>query len=280
MAENTPDPTTWSRATRARVAHALACKEISNSARSSVPTASDGYAHGGELVEEALGFVSQAQHILELAVIVERERATSWEVIGECLGVSKQAAHERFTKAFERWRADLAEPWGPDRGGLLSLQLPDGAEDPSKWARRLDEWTLRHREATDPDRGEHPVSAGLKEASLIEQVSTALAEVRALQEREHAGQATPSQRRSWYKRKAELFERLAAAEPRDPAYSEAAANARRQEAEIAAAMSPAEARAHGWPATSTELRVLGEQADEERVARREHGPSGSPWKDA
>ena len=53
-------------------------------------------------------------------------------------------------------------------------------------------------------------------------------ELRALQERERAPEATPAQRRSWFRRKAELFELLAAARPDDPAYADAAANARHQ----------------------------------------------------
>jgi hypothetical protein len=159
-------------------------------------------------------------------VILEREKSTSWEDIGAALDVTKQAAHERFARPIERWRAALAEPWAPS-GSLLSLQLPAGAEDPAMWAQRLDEWVSRHREVTDADPGEHPVSGNLRKASLVEQVGTALAEVRALQERERAGEATVSQRRAWFRRKAELFDRLAEAEPREPAYAEAAANARR-----------------------------------------------------
>jgi hypothetical protein len=273
-----PDPTAYSRATRARVALSLACQELSNSARGFVPTSSDGYARGGDVIDAALSIASQAQQVLELAVIVERERATSWEVLGESLGVTKQAAHERFARPVERWRAGLVEPWAPS-GTLLSLQLPAGAEDPAKWARRLDEWVLRHREPTDVDQGEHPVSGRLPEASLVEQISTALAEVRALQEREHDGSATPSQRRAWYKRKAELFERLAAAEPGSPAYAEAAANARRQEAEAAAAMSPREAREHGWPTTDAELRVLGDQfaAESAEAVERANAEDRTLW---
>jgi hypothetical protein len=226
------EPTEYSRQARARVAFSLACRGLSDFARALVPTSSDGYAHPGEYIENAARIVGEAQQIMQLAVILEREHVTSWEDIGEALGTSKQAAHERFNPAVERWRAELAEPWVPDRGGLLSLQLPDGAEDPAKWAEVLDEWVIRHHEKWDGDRGEHPVSGNLPLASVVEQVSMALAEVRALQEREHAGEATPEQRHGWYQRKAELFQRLAEARPEDPAYAEAAANARRQLQEL------------------------------------------------
>jgi hypothetical protein len=91
---------------------------------------------------------------------------------------------------------------------------------------------IRHREATDPDPGTHPVSGNLPRASLVEQVSMALDELRALQERERAGSATTAQRWNWQRRKAELFERLAEARPEEPAYREAAENARRQLAEL------------------------------------------------
>lgn len=226
------DPITYSRRSRARVAFALACQQVSDYARHAVPTRSDGYARAGEYVEMGARLLSEAQQVLELAVILEREKGTSWEDIGAALDITKQTAHERFSAAFQRWRARLAEPWVPDRGGLLSLQLQDGAEDPEKWARVLDDWVLRHRERSDVDPGEHPVSGNLQEASVVEQITTALAEVRALQERERNGAATRSQRRAWFRRKAELFERLAEAESREPAYAEAAANARRQLEEL------------------------------------------------
>ncbi len=244
MAEHA-DPITYSRASRARVAFALACKNLSNYARGAVPTNSDRHVRPGEFVEMAARVVSDAQHALQLAAVLERERGTSWEDIGDALEISKQAAHGRFAGAHERWRQQLAEPWAPDRGEL-------GAEDPATWTRRLDEWVIRHREHTDPDPGEHPVSGNLREASLAEQIDMALAEVRALQERERDSTATPSQRRAWFQRKAELFERLAATEPREPAYAEAAANARRQLEDVAAAMSPTEARTGGSPANHHE----------------------------
>jgi hypothetical protein len=65
-------------------------------------------------------------------------------------------------------------------GGLGWWACPDGLEDPERTVRRLDEWALRHREVGDPERGEHPVSAGLgrrKDLAAIEAigVTTALA---------------------------------------------------------------------------------------------------------
>ncbi|HEV7885898.1 MAG TPA: hypothetical protein VGO81_20160, partial [Solirubrobacteraceae bacterium] len=78
-----------------------------------------------------------------LAVAAERAGGSSWQDIGEALGCTRQAAHERYAAAVDeisesimfRWR-DGAEPDGaePDRGE------PDGAE---------------------PDRGDPPVSGGL-----------------------------------------------------------------------------------------------------------------------
>lgn len=63
-------------------------------------------------------------------------------------------------------------------------------------------------------------------------MSRALDELRALQERERAGGATLAQRRNGYLRKPELWELLVAACPQDPAYADAATNARHQLAEL------------------------------------------------
>ncbi|MFF3654882.1 hypothetical protein [Streptomyces olivochromogenes] len=59
----------------------------------------------GELLTQAAQLAVQAQLVVEKAVIAERMKGTSWEVIGEVLGgVSKSAAQKRWGAVVARWR--------------------------------------------------------------------------------------------------------------------------------------------------------------------------------
>jgi hypothetical protein len=79
-----------------RLAVSQASRDLSDLARSQVPTDADGYLRAGELLEEARRLVSGAEQVLRLAVAFERARGTSWQEIGDGLGASRQAAHERY----------------------------------------------------------------------------------------------------------------------------------------------------------------------------------------
>jgi hypothetical protein len=150
---------------RARLALAVAARNLSDLARGAVRTTADRYAHEGEAVEDALRLVAAAEEVLNRAVVWEREKGTTWEVIAEALGGRrKQTAQERFAGVVARWKAALLRPWQPatDQDSVYSA-LPSGAEDPAQWASRLDAWCRRHREPTDVDRDDpQPVSGGLK----------------------------------------------------------------------------------------------------------------------
>jgi len=150
---------------RARLALAVAARNLSDLARGTVGTSADRHAHDGEAVEDARRLVAAAEEVLNRAVVWEREKGTTWEVIAEALGGRrKQTAQERFAEVVARWKAALLRPWQPatDQDSLYSA-LPSGAEDPDQWARRLDEWCRRHREPADVDRNDpHPVSGGLR----------------------------------------------------------------------------------------------------------------------
>jgi hypothetical protein len=165
-----PEPRPYSAEARARVALSMAAREVSDSARGMVPTTADRYAEPGEFVEHALRLRALVDHLLERAVILERERNTTWEAIGEGLGGvgerrTRQTAEARFGEAVKRWKAALVTPWRPHSDGeSVYCALPDGAEDPGRWAAVLDEWARRHAEPTDVlahSGEEQPVSAGL-----------------------------------------------------------------------------------------------------------------------
>jgi hypothetical protein len=223
-------PRPYGRQARARIALAQAARHLSESARAVVPTGSDTAADAGMLVEVADRLARHAMEVLELAVVFERERHTSWEVIGSALDISRQGAHERFSGAVERWREGLKAPWLPDSAGRLVAQLPEGADAPDVWAKRLDQWMIEHRHPTDPATGERPVSDGLALADERELESMCLEELTVLAELMHAKvvQIYPETRRHLQHRKLELLERLAFVRPNAPAYAEAAAHARRE----------------------------------------------------
>jgi hypothetical protein len=153
----------YSLAQQLRIAYMEACRELSDRARSEVSTYGDGYGHGGELIENARQLVSQAERVLELAVAAERGTSVSWETIGEALEVTRQTAHARFAQKVEDVLDDVLFPAREGTDGQLGWwACPDGLEDPVKTVQRLDAWATRHRERTDPERGERPVSENLQ----------------------------------------------------------------------------------------------------------------------
>jgi hypothetical protein len=176
-------------------------------------------------------------------VIVERERGTPWEAVGRALGVSRQAVHERFSLAVDKWKQQLREPWIAEAGsGELVLRLPPGAENVEAWAERLDEWVVQHPEPG-PHPGDRPVSAGLPHGGERELETLYLEQLTVVSRRlssEEADALHPVARRTLQRHRVELLEALAALRPNAPAYAEAAAYARNQLA--AAPARPARAR--------------------------------------
>ncbi len=214
----------YSRKSQARIALSVAAREVSDEARGLVP-ADDRGSGVGEIVERVVQLVDHTRDVLERAVVFEREQGASWQDIGAALGISRQTAHERFAEVEERWKDALRRPWaeaGP--GGRQALRLPEGAEDPERWSRQLDTWVIQHRERTDVDTGEHPVSGQQRPQSLLEASGDLLNEGRELTARG----ASSGERFAFYERKATLLEQIAAADPDDPTARLAAIAARRQ----------------------------------------------------
>ena len=174
--------------------------ELADTARGLVSTYADGYAHGGELVEAAARVLGDAKQLLELAVAYERRRGTSWEIIGENLGVSRQAAHDRFAEAEARLAEEILRDWllsdDPsypasewDRFGFAGLH--EGITDTAKTAERLDWWVTRnlqpedglaHHGEDEPDR-QRPVSHHLPPLDIGEHSAMVLAAVTMLSRR-------------------------------------------------------------------------------------------------
>jgi len=153
---------TWTTADLTRLAFSAECRELSDLARAFVPTTSDGHTRPGELLQEALRLRSSVDELVRLAVCVERARGASWNEVGAALEITRQSAHERYAAAVEELADGILFPLREGVDGAPGWwACPDGLEDPPRTAASLDAWELRHRERTDPGRGEEAVSGGL-----------------------------------------------------------------------------------------------------------------------
>jgi hypothetical protein len=231
-------PTIYPPRDLARLAHAKACRELSDRARGQVATTADSYAHPGEHVDAARRLVNEADRALTHAVVYERQAGRSWATIAEALEVSTQAAQERFGQAELDWQAALVRPLRPDTGGrYLVSALPDGADGPEDYVRWLDDWCARHTEITDisayapADERAHQVSGGLTahrdpHLAVTGEIGLVLAQARQLAQQpgrqQHAGEL-----RAFAERKTRLLEAIAALGD-SPDAAELAAGARRQ----------------------------------------------------
>lgn len=223
MASNHPDPTTdrfaYSRTALARLVLSFEQQDLADRAAAGVPT-NDAFLHQGEMVEECLALVEQAQEVLRRAVIWERQKGTSWEEIGERLGgISRQAAHERYKADVDEWQQSLVEPYGPERGGYRTPRLHEAALEPTRTGQQLDEWAREHVRSARDD--EHPVTGHLPTLSIPEEMVQVLDAIKHLTDIK----ATPAERAAVYDRKAALLERIAA-EDGNPEAAEQAADVR------------------------------------------------------
>jgi hypothetical protein len=123
---------TWSERDLTRLAFSAASRELSDLARAFVATGADGSRRAAGLIEEASRLRSRAERAIGLAVAAERAGGSSWQDIGEALGCTRDAAHERYAAAVEDISESIVFPWrdgaSPDRGDpSLSDGLGQGA---------------------------------------------------------------------------------------------------------------------------------------------------------
>jgi hypothetical protein len=167
----------------ARLAHAKAARELSDTARAEVATHGDQEAEEGDFINRALRLVYEAERVLELAVVLERERGASWEAIGLALGsITRQSAHGRYAAGHHEFLEALMFPVRRDPGQAWGRSvLPDGLDDPAHTASRLDAWSIRHREPHEPGAEQiSPVSAGLRRDGLHESETNLLGRMEAI----------------------------------------------------------------------------------------------------
>ena len=130
---------------------------------SEVSTSADEYGRGAFLAEEAVTIASEANALLEAAVVADRLRGASWAAVAEALNTSAEAAQKRFGLAERRFREAMLFPHRyPDTGGLGYTAAPHAAEEPDRVRERLDAWVVEHRRSNRRDRdAQDPVTGGL-----------------------------------------------------------------------------------------------------------------------
>ncbi len=77
--------------------------------RTSAPTLTS-TGRGAFLAEEAVTIASEANALLEAAVVADRLRVASWAAVAEALDMSAEAAQERFGLAERRFREAVLFP--------------------------------------------------------------------------------------------------------------------------------------------------------------------------
>jgi hypothetical protein len=146
-----------------RLTYSRAAYELSDRLVSEVSTCSDGYGRGAFLAEQAVAIVSEANALLEAAVVADRLRGASWSAVAEPLGVSAEAARGRFGPAEQQFREAVLFPFRhPENGGPEWTAAPYAVEEPDWVRERLDRWVVEHRRSRGRDRDEpEPVTRGL-----------------------------------------------------------------------------------------------------------------------
>ncbi|WP_404953112.1 hypothetical protein [Streptomyces sp. 147326] len=113
-------------------------------------------------MREAADLIGLAEHVQRQAVLHERARDTSWEEIGEALGVTRQSTHTKFANYVNALHEPLDKPerCHPD-GTADDKRIPYGFRyAPSsavpangiaeKTACTLDRWLRQHSGQTTP----------------------------------------------------------------------------------------------------------------------------------
>jgi hypothetical protein len=192
----------------AHLALGVAARETSDFARGLVPTGPARSGYDGALLADAVRIAELAQRVLAAAVVVERADGTTWEEIGEALGITRQSAHKRWQPTVAAWDDQLEQASTPGPGAEDDPVAR--AAGPTLVAAELDEWVVRHREPRDPIEGEHPVSEVLELMDPLRELLH-LAGVRRQLSALHDGQPPAAALARLLEREAVLEEAVAAA---------------------------------------------------------------------
>jgi hypothetical protein len=222
----------------ARLTYSDAAYELSERLVSEVSTHSDGYGRGAFLAEEAATIVSEANALLQAAVVADRIRGASWAAVADALDLSTDAARERFGSAEREFHeALLFSHRYPEHGGLGYTAAPYAVEEPDRARQRLDAWVVERRRRSGPDRDEpEPVTRGLAAMSgtwIAGRINQVLELSNALIKRELPdGVAYRDAELCHAQLKVELYEAMAAERPEDHEIETHLAGARNRLAEL------------------------------------------------
>ena len=213
------DKLAYTPAMLARLVYSHAAYELSERLVSEASTHSDSYGRGAFLTEEALATLSEAEALLEAAVVADRTRGASWQAVAEALDVSAERARERFTQHEREFREAVLFPHRyPENGALGYTVAPYAVEEPDWVRKRLDGWVVKHRRSSAPDRDEtQPVTRGLAAMStswIAERIGQVLELSDALIKRELPAGVTDDQAELRHAQlRVELYEAMVAERP-------------------------------------------------------------------
>jgi hypothetical protein len=222
----------------ARLAYSHAAQELSERLVTEAATYADEYGRGAFLAEEAATILSEAQALLEAAVVADRLRGVSWLAVAEALNLSADAATNRFGSAERRCREALLFPHRSSKNGGPGYTLTTYAvEEPDRVRERLDAWVVEHRRSSGPDRDEpEPVTRGLAPMArtwITERIGQVLELSDALMKRELPdGVRYREAERRHAELKVELYEAMAAERPASRDVQQQLAQARERLADL------------------------------------------------
>lgn len=136
MTEQLPEPTGHE---AARLLYAAALRQLADLTRRMVPTERGHYP--SDWLHEALYVQGLAQRVVDLAVVVERTatpRPTSWEALGDVVGISRQSAQARWGDLAARNDIPRGQPI--DDNVLATHHVDTGLQ----LAEQLDAWCRDH----------------------------------------------------------------------------------------------------------------------------------------
>lgn len=136
----------------ADLALAESARELSEVARSLVPTGPRGHETPGARLGDALQLLALAEYLVRDAAVAERLAGSSWAQLGEVAEISRSSAHERWSGAVAAWDRRYQQ------GMLDDIENGGYTAAATERATHLDRWMVRHNS----DSGQTPVTDRLE----------------------------------------------------------------------------------------------------------------------